>query len=461
MTATEQRTLSEVVQDAMHEAHVPGVAVGILHDGVEETHVFGVTSIENPLSVDADTLFQVGSITKTFTATLLMQLVRQDRLDLDAPVRSVLPDFRLQDEAVAARLTPRHLLTHTGGFVGDDFTDTGPGDDALARYVANMATLEQRAPLGELFSYCNSGFAVAGRIVEVLAGTTYEHAAQTMLLVALEMKRSFFDPAALMTYRFAVGHYSPFSETEDVYVLRPWQLPRATAPVGGLASTVRDMLRYARLHLGLLGDEILDASSREAMHSVWAPAGNFAEAIGGAWMLRGPAERRVVSHGGSTFGQQATLQLVPSRSTAVVVLTNGSRGGSVAERASEWALEQYAGINEPEPTTHPLEPVELEQYVGRYEQPLTSVDVRASDGGLIIQETPKGGFPTKDSPPRPSPPPVRFEFWTTDRILGFEPPYRGARAEFLRHADGTLAWLRIGGRLSARQPPTTTVTSVS
>jgi CubicO group peptidase (beta-lactamase class C family) len=280
-----------------------------------------------------------------------------------------------------------------------------------------------------------------------------------MLLDALEMKRSFFDPAAVMTYRFAVGHYSPFSDTEEMYVLRPWQLPRAAASVGGLASTVSDMLRYARLHLGLLGDEILDAGSREAMQSVWAPAGNFAEAIGGAWMLRGPAQRRVVLHGGSTLGQQATLQLVPSCSMAFIVLTNGSRGGSVAECASEWALQRYAGISEPEPTTHRLQPAELQQYVGRYEQPLASIDVRASDGGLIIQETPRGGFPTKDSPPRPTPPPVRFEFWAEDRILGFEPPYRGARAEFVRQADGTLAWLRIGGRLSARQPPTTTVTT--
>ncbi|MBV9545067.1 MAG: beta-lactamase family protein [Chloroflexi bacterium] len=452
MTALEQRTVDDVVEDAMREAHVPGVAVGILHDGAEETHAFGVTSVENPLPVTADTLFQIGSITKTFTATLLMQLVSRGRIDLDAPVRSVLPDFSLQDQAAAATLTPRHLLTHTGGFVGDDFTDTGTGDDALARYVANMATLPQLAPLGELFSYCNSGFAVAGRMIEVRTGTTYERAAQTALLDPLEMTHSFLEPADVMTHRFAVGHFSPFSDTEEVGVLRPWRLARATAPVGGLASTVTDMLRYARLHLGLLGDDILDPPSREMMQSVWAPAGNFAEAVGGAWMLRGPAERRVVSHGGSTLGQQAALHLVPSRGVAAVVLTNGSRGALVAERIVHWALEHYAGISEPDPTTHPLGSAELDQYVGRYEQPLTSIDLRASqEGGLIIQATPKGGFPTRDSPPPPTPPPARFAFWTEDRILGLDPPYRGARAEFLRGPDGSLKWLRIGGRLSARQ----------
>src|SRR5215471_3011175 len=170
MTAMEQRTLEDLVQEAMQQTRVPGVAVGILHDGVEETHGFGVTSVDNPLQVDRDTLFQIGSITKTFTATILMQLARQGRVNLNGTVRSVLPDFHLEDEDAAAFLTARHLLTHTGGFLGDDFTDTGSGDEALARYVENMATLPQLAPAGELFSYCNSGFAVVGRMIEVLTG---------------------------------------------------------------------------------------------------------------------------------------------------------------------------------------------------------------------------------------------------------------------------------------------------
>jgi CubicO group peptidase (beta-lactamase class C family) len=264
------------------------------------------------------------------------------------------------------------------------------------------------------------------------------------------MSHSLFDPAAVMTHRFAVGHFCPFSDTEEPRVLRPWRLARAAEPVGGLASTVSDMLRYARLHLGLLGDDLLDASARESMQSVWAPAGNFAEAVGGAWMLRGSAERRIVAHTGTTLGQQAALDLVPSRGVAVIVLTNGTRGADVAARVVEWALQQYAGIAEPQPTTHPLQQAELEQYVGQYEQALMRLDVTAADGGLVVQAQPKGGFPTKGSPPPPAPPPARFAFWAEDRIVGLEAPYRGARAEFLRRSDGSLAWLRIGGRLSAR-----------
>ena len=97
------RPLAERVTEAMARLRVPGVAVGLLLDGTEHTAGFGVTNVEHPLPVDADTLFQIGSTTKTATATLALQLAEAGRLDLDAPVRAYLPDLRLADEAVAAR----------------------------------------------------------------------------------------------------------------------------------------------------------------------------------------------------------------------------------------------------------------------------------------------------------------------------------------------------------------------
>ena len=451
VTVAAQTGLEQIVADGMREMRVPGVAVGLLHDGIEETFCFGVTSVENPLAVDSNTLFQIGSITKTFTATLLMQLVSQGRLDINAPIRSVLPDFQLQDEDVAGRATPRHVLTHTGGWVGDEFLDTGDGDNALQLYVKNMRRLPQIAPLGELFSYCNSGFSVGGRIVEVLTGKTFECAAYERLIEPLGMARSFLAPAEVMTYRFAVGHNSPFSDSEAITVLRPWPLARAANSAGGLSSTVVDMLKYARLHLGLLGNDVLDAHQRAAMQEPWGPGGDMADAIGAAWMLNGPADRRVVGHGGSTNGQQATLQLAPSRSFAVVVLTNGSRGGDLNGRIAAWALEKYVGISQPKPITYRISPEKLTEFVGHYDQVLNSIELDAADGGLVVQMRSKGGFPTKNSPPRPPTPPARFEFFAEDRILGLEPRYAGSRGDFLRGPDGRIHWLRLGGRIGARQ----------
>ena len=160
----------DAVRASMEETQTPGVAVGLLHEGEEHVAGFGVTSIENPLEVTPDTLFQIGSITKTFTGTAAMRLVERGELDLDAPVRTYLPELKLSDEDVAARVTMRHLLTHTGGWIGDYFDDLGSGDDALARMCESLAVLPQLTPLGEVWSYNNAGFYLAGRVIEVHRG---------------------------------------------------------------------------------------------------------------------------------------------------------------------------------------------------------------------------------------------------------------------------------------------------
>jgi len=150
--------LHERITEAMERLHVPGVAVGIIHDGAEHVAAFGVTNVDYPAPVVEDTLFQIGSTTKTLTATTVMRLVEEGKIDLDTPIRAYLPDLRLADEATAAGVTTRHLLTHTAGWSGDHFLDTGRGEDALAGYVASMADLPQLTPLGQVCSYNNAAF---------------------------------------------------------------------------------------------------------------------------------------------------------------------------------------------------------------------------------------------------------------------------------------------------------------
>ena len=123
----------ETIVAEMKRLKIPGVAIGVFHNGKEYTAGFGVTSVENPLPVTPDTLFQTGSISKTFTGTIFMRLVEAGQVELDAPVRKYLPKLKLSDKDVAERVTIRHLLTHTGGWVGDYFNDFGDGDDALGQ----------------------------------------------------------------------------------------------------------------------------------------------------------------------------------------------------------------------------------------------------------------------------------------------------------------------------------------
>ena len=249
MTDTLFAELSSVIQEEMTRQGVPGVAVGVWFEGQAYTAGFGVTNVDHPLPVDEETLAQIGSISKTMTATAVMRLVEKGLLDLDAPVRRYLPDLQLADEGVAAAVTLRHLLNHTGGWAGDYFSETGLGDDALIRYVEEMAELPQLTPLGDVWAYNNSAFSLAGRVIEAVTGQTYEQAMQELVFDPLGMARAFFFANDVITYGFVVGHSGRDAGPEP-QVLRPWALARSAHSAGGVVTNVGELLRYARMHMG-------------------------------------------------------------------------------------------------------------------------------------------------------------------------------------------------------------------
>jgi hypothetical protein len=186
------------------------------------------------------------------------------------------------------------------------------------------------------------------------------------------------------------------------------------------------------------------------MQAPLAQAGNFADSVGVAWMLRNAGGSLIVEHSGGTHGQQTTFKLVPERGFALIILTNASRGAELHAELARRLLHEYIGVQDFVPPLIELADERLREYVGRYERNMVTIDVNAAERQLVLQMTPKGGFPTKDSPPGPTPPPVRFAFWSEDRIIGLDPPMQHARAEFLRNSDHQIAWLRAGGRLTAR-----------
>jgi CubicO group peptidase (beta-lactamase class C family) len=438
------RRLGDTLQEAMVRHHVPGVAVGVLADGREWVAAYGITSVEHPLPVEADTLFQIGSITKTITGTALMRLAEMGRLDVNVPVRTYLPDFRLSSEAVAAKVTLRHLLTHAGGWAGDFFADTGPGDDALARIVAGMAHLEQLTPLGTVWSYNNAGFYAAGRLIEVVTVRPYEEAVQELVLDPLRMRHSYFHPADVLTHRVVAGHHV---DAERAVVARPWALPRAAHPIGGLISSVPDLLRYARLHLA---DRPSGDAAPLAPASVAAMQAPQIEASGGmhwglSWGLRRAGGVRIVTHGGATRGQTATFVLAPERRFALAVLTNSDRGSALYAEITPWALRHFLGLEDPVPSPLPLSGEDLRPYAGRYVGALATSDLDLVPEGdhLRLRVLFKGGFPKKDTPPPPPLPLMRAGLFAPDRLIILDGPMKETRGEFLRGPDGMIEWLRV------------------
>jgi CubicO group peptidase (beta-lactamase class C family) len=449
--STQYQALNRKIRDLMQAHRVPGVAVGVLADGAEHWVCHGVTSIENPLPVTPDTLFQIGSTTKTITGTLLLRLVEQGWLDLDAPVRTYLP-LKLMDGEVARRVTPRHLLTHTAGWVGDYFEDTGWGEDAAARYVEKLATLPQLTPLGEVWSYNNAAFNLLGRLIEVITGKTYEAAAAELVLEPLGMHDSLFFAEEVMLRRFVVGHVVRAHET---VIARPWPIHRNSHAAGGISSSVRDQLRYARFHLGDgRAEDGAPVLSHKALRSMQTPvvAAAGEGLMGLSWLLRDVQGVRMVYHGGATNGQMSAFWMVPERGFAFTSLTNADKGGELNNELSSWVREHYLGIIEPEPAPMPMSAEQLASYAGEYEMAgmRQVLALTMEDDALLVSTVDMDVSSYTDTPSEP-PPPAHIRPYAPDRFLIVDGPGKGRKVEFLRERDGKLAWLRLSRIYRKRQ----------
>jgi CubicO group peptidase (beta-lactamase class C family) len=451
-TTRDFSALHEQIEAVMRDLHVPGVAVGLIHAGQEHTAGFGITNVNHRLPVTADTLFQIGSITKTFVGTLAMRLVELDKLDLDRPLREYLPELRLKDADALARATMRTCLTHTGGWFGDYFDDTGNGDDALAEIVRRMADLEQIVPINTVWSYNNAGFYLAGRVIEVIIGQTFEQAMREHILDPLGMGMSFFLPADVMVHRCAVGHNVYDGEPR---VATPWPLARAANAAGGITSTVNDMLTYARFQLadGLAADgsRLLAAESLHEMRAPQYAIDTFGNYVGIAWMLRNLEGTPVITHTGGTNGQISLFLVALEAGFALVMLTNANSGRELTNRIARWAIREYLGTREPELPRIKIGVAELERYAGSYQGQPEDLELRVEDGALMLRTIPRGGFPKRDSPPGPTPPPVRLRFIGQDQVLCLDAPMQDVRGEFLRDEQGDITWFRLGSRIARRQ----------
>jgi CubicO group peptidase (beta-lactamase class C family) len=452
--------LSEFVEATAQKLGIPGVSVAVLADGHETYACHGVTSIDDPLPVHQDTLFTLGSITKTFTATTVMCLLADGRIDLSAPVRRYVPELRLADERVAAEITVLNLLNHTAGLDLRHFLDTGEGDAALATYVAKMAEMRLVAPPGTRASYSQAGYSLAGRVVEKVTGLTFERSVSSLVLEPLGLSRSFFSRDDVMTRRFAVGHDRKPDGT--LAIARMWKGWRGDGPGAGLASSASDQLRWARFHLGdgcaESGRRILptDVLRRMKEPTTALRASNLGDAIGIGWFLRDVDGVRTVGHGGSASGQFAELLTVPERGFAVVSMSNaGPNGLPFNQAVVRWALESYLGVRDCDPVPLPYDEARAREVVGVYENDVMTLTVSDGEARLRLEVVMKPEIRRALSTDKEVPPdhaPFDFGLLPGDRdeyvITGGA--FQGHRGFFSRDESGAVAGVDIGGRLFQR-----------
>ena len=366
------------------EHAIPGASIAVFAEGELHTAVTGVLNVETGVEVTPEALFQIGSVGKLYTATVVAQLADAGRLELDAPVIDVLPELRVADPEVTRRVTARHLLSHTSGIGGDLFSDTGRGDDVLERYVASCADLAQDAPLGATMSYCNAGFVILGRVIERLTGMTWDAAVREQLLEPLGATHTVSLPEEALRFRTAFGHLDTPARTTA-----RWTLPRSCGPAGGLCASAADVVAFARLHLdgGLTADgrRLLSAAAAAAMLTpqVTVPDRWL---VGDAWglgvTLYDWAGRRAYGHNGGTIGQCAILRVLPEAGVIVALLANTRDAFPFLNALLGEIVDATAGVR-PTPYPQPVVGTAEEDLVGRYERLGEELTVsRGSDGAL-------------------------------------------------------------------------------
>lgn len=399
MVGATAETWHEHLTTALEAHGVPGASLSI-HDGEQTIEcAAGVLNLRSGQPVTTDSLFQVGSITKLFAATLALALVEDGVLALDDRVLELLPELAFAPGIDPEPMTVAHLLTHTCGVESDNFADFGRGDDALWRFVASMAQLELMHEPGARFSYSNSGYSILGRIVEVISGRTYTHVLRQRVLEPLGLERATTFAEEAILYPTAVGHYRG---ADGPVPTRVWTASRGCEPEGLICATSGEILRlgldHLRSHRG--GGGLLRSATAHLVHDravPFPPLPRTQTHQGLGWAVYASAGGRVVGHDGSIMGQTGILRVDLERGTAVALLTNGETPAAYAIYCDllDAGLSRLIGETPrmPDPSQRrPLSEHDAERLPGTYRRLNRTLHVARDADGLTLTVDDDGGL---------------------------------------------------------------------
>jgi CubicO group peptidase (beta-lactamase class C family) len=323
--APEFAAIERFVRHEMAAQRTPGLALGIVKDNrVAYLRGFGKAD-DSGRPVTPQTPFIIGSVSKSFTALAIMQLVEAGKVELDAPVQRYLPWFRVADEDASAKITVRNLLNHTSGlstktgrtFQGNGDTSAG----ALEKAVRKLRSAKLSAPVGEKHQYSTINYSVLGLIVQTVAGRSYESYVQSEIFDPLQMRHSFTSEAAAEPAGLATGYNYVFGRP------RAADLPynRGLLPAGYLISSAEDMAHYliAQLNDGRYHTaSVLSPAGIAELHRPAVQTPKTGTSYGMGWFV-GPVNGiPAIYHEGDTSNFLAKMVLVPRSRTGVIVLTN-------------------------------------------------------------------------------------------------------------------------------------------
>lgn len=353
---------------------------------------YGSANPDTGLAMTPQTLVQIGSTTKVYTAALAMTLVDEGRAELDVPVRTYLPGLRLGDRAAEQTITLRHLMSMSSGLDNGPYTDTGPGDDCVGRYLELLDGIPHHFRPGTGYGYSNASTNVTGAVIEALTGTTWDAALRARLLGPLGLEQSVTSAEELPYHRVAVG----VGLADGAPAVRPtgWSFSRGMGPAGStLATTGADLVRFGQTFLrgGLAADgtRVLSEAAVATMQHVEVdvPAKLFAD----RWCV-GPYQRdwggvTVYGHSGTNLCGSSLLLWIPELGVTLASQTNtADLGYPLADAMVDAVLSRWFGVRRGPRSVERVDPgVDPGIYVGRYASQDVMYAVAERGGELAIE----------------------------------------------------------------------------
>jgi CubicO group peptidase (beta-lactamase class C family) len=321
--------LDALVAKVMAEWHVPGLALAVLRrDAPPLLQAFGLTDIETGTRVETTTLFPIGSITKSFTATGLALLVDEGKLDWDVLVREILAEFKLKDAVANEKCTLRDLLTHRTGLPRHDWVHM-PGHLDNAGMLAALRHLDPSREFRSAFQYQNLMYLVAGMVAERIAGQRWEDFTRARILDPLGMADTTTSLEEMVSEH--TNHAAPHIFQENMLSRMPVR-PIHTRPSGSICASIADMASYLQFHLDPTADRgglrlSADAATQLTVPQMYVGRSDFSEIgdvhYGVGFEVAHYRGERLIVHGGAWSGYTCDLRMLPDRGFGVVVLTNG------------------------------------------------------------------------------------------------------------------------------------------
>jgi CubicO group peptidase (beta-lactamase class C family) len=391
----DRKLVQELVDDAARALGVIGGQLA-LFDG-ERIHEFttGLAIRERALAVTPDTLFQIGSTTKVFNAAVIMALVDDGVLDLDAPVTTWIENFRVPGAEATERITLRRLISMSAGIDNGPYQDHGRGDDALARYVESLASIPMVFEPGTAFGYSNACTNISGLAAQRAAGKSWEILLAEKVLAPLSLEHSATFAEEILFHPYALGYgYRP--ESPDPVRVPYWGLPRSMAPAGAsLCCSAGDLVRFAGMFLSggraADGTRVTSAAGITTMQTPQVTLPNRITAEkwcpGPYWKLWGGEE--IFGHSGTNTGGSSMLLWCPSRNVAIATIANvPAQGYPFADRIFDTVFPEVFGIKKPAtPRPSDVTParVELGRFTGQFVAWMKRVTFDVEDGRLIAR----------------------------------------------------------------------------